>query len=85
MTASATSTPATRKRRLLPFSPWHLLLMPLSLLFVLPLLQMIVTSFMPASDINRIRCPLGTVADAHAGSHRAPDRPSSREVGGLDL
>jgi multiple sugar transport system permease protein len=43
----------SRKRRLLPFSPWHLLLMPLSLLFVLPLVQMVLTSFMPASDINR--------------------------------
>ena len=27
-----------RRRRLLPFSPWHLLLAPLSLLFALPLL-----------------------------------------------
>jgi multiple sugar transport system permease protein len=45
--------PISRKRRWLPFSPWHLLLMPLSLLFVLPLVQMILTSFMPAADINR--------------------------------
>jgi len=44
--------PAAR-RRLLPFSPWHLLLMPLALLFVLPLVQMVLTSFMTAADINR--------------------------------
>jgi multiple sugar transport system permease protein len=41
------------RRRLLPFSPWHLLLMPLALLFVLPLVQMVLTSFMTAADINR--------------------------------
>src|SRR5690349_1793437 len=39
--------------RWLPFSPWHLLLMPLALIFVFPLIQMILTSFMPTSDINR--------------------------------
>ena len=44
--------PAARRRRL-PFGPWHLLLMPLSLLFVLPLAQMVLTSFMSDSDINR--------------------------------
>ena len=43
----------SRPRRWLPFSPWHLLLMPLSLVFVLPLVQMVVTSFMTAADINR--------------------------------
>jgi multiple sugar transport system permease protein len=42
----------TRRRRWLPFSGWHLLLMPTALLFVLPLLWMIMTSFMPNSDIN---------------------------------
>jgi len=36
----------------LPFSGWHLLLMPTALLFVLPLVWMIMTSFMPDSDIN---------------------------------
>lgn len=46
--------PPERKPRLrLPFSGWHLLLMPLSLLFVLPLVQMVLTSFMSDSDINR--------------------------------
>jgi len=42
-----------RPTRRLPFSPWHLLLMPLSLLFVVPLVQMVLTSFMSAKEINR--------------------------------
>lgn len=42
-----------RPRRLLPFSGWHLLLMPTALLFALPLAWMILTSFMPTSDIDR--------------------------------
>ncbi len=37
----------------LPFSPWHLLLMPLALLFVLPLIQMVLTSFMNSAEINQ--------------------------------
>jgi multiple sugar transport system permease protein len=37
----------------LPFSPWHLLLMPLALVFVLPLVQMVLTSLMDDSEINR--------------------------------
>jgi multiple sugar transport system permease protein len=41
------------RRRLLPFSPWHLFLMPLALIFVLPLIQMVLTSFMTSADINR--------------------------------
>jgi multiple sugar transport system permease protein len=40
-------------RRRLPFSPWHLLLMPLALIFVLPLVQMVATSFMTNQEINR--------------------------------
>jgi multiple sugar transport system permease protein len=42
-----------RRRFRLPFSGWHLLLMPLSLLFVLPLVQMVLTSFMSDGDINK--------------------------------
>jgi multiple sugar transport system permease protein len=49
----ATTVAPTRRRRRLPFSPWHLLLMPLSLIFVLPLVQMVLTSFMTSADINR--------------------------------
>jgi multiple sugar transport system permease protein len=41
------------RRRWLPFSPWHLLLMPVALVFVLPLVQMVLTSFMSDADINR--------------------------------
>lgn len=37
----------------LPFSAWHLLLMPLALLFVLPLVQMLLTSFMSTAEINQ--------------------------------
>ncbi len=44
---------AVTSRRRLPFSPWHLLLMPLALLFVLPLVQMVLTSLMQDADINR--------------------------------
>jgi len=44
---------AGRRRRLLPFSAWHLLLMPMALVFVLPLVQMVLTSFMTSADINR--------------------------------
>jgi multiple sugar transport system permease protein len=44
---------AARRRWRLPFSGWHLLLMPLSLLFVIPLVQMVLTSFMSDGDINR--------------------------------
>jgi multiple sugar transport system permease protein len=47
------TTSAPARRRWLPFSPWHLLLMPLSLVFVLPLAQMVLTSFMTSADINR--------------------------------
>jgi multiple sugar transport system permease protein len=52
------SIPApTKKRhgplRWLPFSPWHLFLMPTALLFLLPLLQMVSASFMTDTDINR--------------------------------
>ena len=41
-----------RRRSWLPFSGWHLILMPTALVFVLPLAWMILTSFMPDSDIN---------------------------------
>jgi multiple sugar transport system permease protein len=43
----------SRRLTWLPFNPWHLLLMPLALLFVLPLVQMVLTSFMDDSEINR--------------------------------
>lgn len=46
------TSPVHRKLRL-PFSPWHLLLMPTALLFLLPLAQMILASFMVDADLNR--------------------------------
>ena len=46
--------PQVRTRRRLPFSPWHLLLAPLSVLFAFPFVQMIMVSFMPREDINRL-------------------------------
>lgn len=59
----------TVKRRRLPFSPWHLLLMPLSLIFALPLVQMVITSFMTAADINRFPPRLIPTELSLAGYH----------------
>jgi multiple sugar transport system permease protein len=50
-TEHAVTAPVRRRR--LPFSPWHLLLAPVALVFVLPLVQMVLTSFMDDSEINR--------------------------------
>ena len=52
---SPAPTPSRSRRRWrwLPFSPWHLLLMPVALVFVLPLVQMVLTSFMSDAEINR--------------------------------
>jgi multiple sugar transport system permease protein len=41
------------RRRILPFSPWHLLLMPVALIFVLPLVHMVLASFMTKAELNR--------------------------------
>jgi multiple sugar transport system permease protein len=51
--AAAVTWVGNRRPTWLPFSPWHLLLMPLALLFVLPLVQMVLTSFMDDKEINR--------------------------------
>jgi multiple sugar transport system permease protein len=45
-------TPAGPRRRL-PFSPWHLVLLPLTFLLVAPLLWMVVTSLQTSSEANR--------------------------------
>ncbi|AIV41252.1 ABC transporter permease [Curtobacterium sp. MR_MD2014] len=37
----------------MPFSPWHLLLAPVALLFLLPFVEMFMTSLEPASEINK--------------------------------
>ncbi len=45
--------PRTGFWRWLPFNPWHLVLMPTALLFLLPLVQMLSASLMSDADINR--------------------------------
>ncbi|MET9562187.1 MULTISPECIES: carbohydrate ABC transporter permease [Streptomyces] len=49
---SASPAPAGR-RRLLPFSPWHLLLAPLCLVFAVPLIWLLLSSVMSDAEINR--------------------------------
>ncbi len=41
------------QRRFLPFSAWHLVLLPVSLVFALPLLWLLLSSFMTNAQINR--------------------------------
>jgi multiple sugar transport system permease protein len=48
----APAEPAGRRRRLL-FSPWHLVLVPLTLVLVAPLLWMLVSSLQTTSEANR--------------------------------
>ncbi|WP_380170468.1 carbohydrate ABC transporter permease [Kineococcus sp. DHX-1] len=50
----AGAAPRPRRRRRLPFSAWHLLLLPVAAVFLLPFLEMFLASVTPASDINRI-------------------------------
>ncbi len=39
------------RRRLLPFSPWHLALVPVALIFAVPLLQMFLASVSPQDEL----------------------------------
>ena len=62
--------PKTKRRRVLPFSPWHLLLAPLAALFAFPFVQMIMVSFMPSKDINRLPprfLPTSVTLDGYRG------------------
>ncbi|WP_320777360.1 carbohydrate ABC transporter permease [Streptomyces sp. CRN 30] len=55
-TAAAPSAPSAvpaRRRRGLPFSPWHLLLAPLALMFAVPLVWLALSSVMSDAEINR--------------------------------
>lgn len=54
-TAPAEPAPAPRRRGLarLPFSAWHLLLAPLSLVFAIPLIWLVLSSVMSDAEINR--------------------------------
>jgi ABC-type spermidine/putrescine transport system permease subunit II len=45
-------TPGTRRFRL-PFSPWHLLMAPLALVFAVPLVWLVLSSVMSNAEINR--------------------------------
>jgi multiple sugar transport system permease protein len=49
------TTPVSRSRRRgwLPFSPWHLVLAPIALVFGLPLMWLLLSSFMSNAQINR--------------------------------
>jgi multiple sugar transport system permease protein len=38
-------------------SPWHLVLLPTALVFMLPFVQMVLTAFTPAAEINRFPRP----------------------------
>jgi multiple sugar transport system permease protein len=51
--AGGLTPPAEPKRRRLPFSAWHLVLAPAALLFALPLLWMVLSSFMSNAQINQ--------------------------------
>ncbi|QIM22231.1 carbohydrate ABC transporter permease [Phycicoccus sp. HDW14] len=43
-----------RRRWRLPFSPYHLLLLPLAVVFVMPLLQMVLASFKTDAEIRQV-------------------------------
>jgi multiple sugar transport system permease protein len=48
---TVSTVPARRFR--LPFSPWHLLMAPLALLFAIPLIWLVLSSVMSNAEINR--------------------------------
>ncbi|WP_335980395.1 MULTISPECIES: carbohydrate ABC transporter permease [Streptomycetaceae] len=50
---SPAAAPPGRRRRVLPFSPWHLALAPLALLFAIPLVWLLLSSVMSDAQINR--------------------------------
>ena len=50
--ATRTALPVLRRPRL-PFSPWHLLLVPLALVFAAPLVWLLLSSVMSNAEINR--------------------------------
>jgi multiple sugar transport system permease protein len=50
--------PRTRRRRRLPFSGWHLFLLPTALLFMIPFVQMILASLSPAKELVQFPRPL---------------------------
>ncbi len=67
--AEPARAPERRRRLRLPFSPWHLVLAPMALLFALPLIWLFVTSFMSNAQINRFPPTLIPDALHTAGYH----------------
>jgi multiple sugar transport system permease protein len=58
--ARAVARPATvrtPRRRRVRFSPWHLVLMPVAILFLIPFLQMFLAALSPASELLRFPPP----------------------------
>jgi multiple sugar transport system permease protein len=51
-TAEAPTEPEPTSRRRLPFSPWHLVLIPVTFILLVPLLWMLVTSLETDSEAN---------------------------------
>jgi multiple sugar transport system permease protein len=51
--AHTEDVPPHRARRWLPFSPWHLVLIPLCFLLIVPLLWMLISSLQTTSEANR--------------------------------
>ncbi|MBI0298582.1 carbohydrate ABC transporter permease [Streptomyces sp. PRKS01-29] len=58
-----------RRRPRLPFSPWHLLLAPLTLLFAVPLIWLGLSSVMSDAEINRFP-PALWPSGIHLGGYR---------------
>ena len=54
---ATTARRTTPRRRGLPFSAWHLLLMPTAILFAIPFVQMFLAALTPAEDLNKIPTP----------------------------
>jgi multiple sugar transport system permease protein len=54
---TGTARGARSRRRGLPFSAWHLLLMPTAIVFAIPFVQMFLAALTPAADLNKIPTP----------------------------
>ena len=55
--AEPPARPTRRGRRGLPFSGWHLLLVPVAVLFLVPFVEMFLTSLTPEGEINAFPRP----------------------------
>jgi multiple sugar transport system permease protein len=71
----ARPTPRPRRKRF-PFSPWHLALMPIAILFALPLVQMLLASLSPAAELLQFPPPFvpsRLTMDGYAGLFQQSD------------